>query len=528
MSLEHSHPHDHAEEHRRMRRADEMIPVVSFLAGSRRGDTLRLGGASLTIGTDVTSDIRLPDDTEPLPLGHHATLVRRGRTYQIVAAPGAGVWVNGEQVSELVLASGDVLEVGRDGSVLRFRLYPGGAGPYKSLPEIFADCAECARAEQGALRKAGTLARVVPRELATQTTRRFRILTVTALAIVAITTGMTARRNVLLERELLSEIERFEGVSDLVGNARASMVSDQELTEVLSQLRTTSERVEVLEAASTATSRVIAAAGGAIVFLQGSYHFVDPGTERPLRLILGPDGRPMRNPQGHPALSLDGDGPPLEIFLTGTGFVATAEGLVLTNRHVALPWEFDDAAKGILESGFEPRWGRFQAFLSGREEPHAVDVVVASDEADLAVLQMTDIVGEVPHINLAIEPPAPGDAIIVMGYPLGLRALMARSDESFVTELRQDGVTDFFEQARRIAVAGFMQPLATRGIVGQVTTASIVYDAETTSGGSGGPVIDLDGNVVAVNMAILPEFGGSNLGVPSGDALALIRRARGD
>ena len=82
--------------------------------------------------------------------------------------------------------------------------------------------------------------------------------------------------------------------------------------------------------------------------------------------------------------------------------------------------------------------------------------------------------------------------------------------------------------AQRIAEAGFMEPLATRGIVGQVTTASIVYDAETTSGGSGGPVIDLNGRVVAVNMAILPEFGGSNLGVPAADALALIRLARGD
>ena len=33
-------------------------------------------------------------------------------------------------------------------------------------------------------------------------------------------------------------------------------------------------------------------------------------------------------------------------------------------------------------------------------------------------------------------------------------------------------------------------------------------------GGSGGPVLALDGKVVAVNAAILPEFAGSNLGVP--------------
>lgn len=66
-------------------------------------------------------------------------------------------------------------------------------------------------------------------------------------------------------------------------------------------------------------------------------------------------------------------------------------------------------------------------------------------------------------------------------------------------------------------------PLATVGVVGQVTSGSVVYDAETTHGGSGGPVLSLDGQVLAVNMAILPEFGGSNLGVPASEALRLLR-----
>ena len=43
----------------------------------------------------------------------------------------------------------------------------------------------------------------------------------------------------------------------------------------------------------------------------------------------------------------------------------------------------------------------------------------------------------------------------------------------------------------------------------------------TTHGGSGGPVIGLDGRVVAVNSAIIPEFTGSNLGVPAAEAMRL-------
>ncbi len=528
MNHEHGHIHDPGREHRRLRSEGDLVPVVVFLSGSRRGHTLRLSGDRLTIGTDPSSDVRLPEDTEPLPLPHHATLLPRGRSYEIVAAPGAAVWVNGERVERLVLASGDVLEVGRDGSLLRFRLYPPGSAQYKTLPEIFSDCVECARAERGALRRAGMLARVVPRELATRTTRRFRILTVLAIVVVASTTAMTARRSAQLQRQLLTEIERLDGMAAFVDRARDPLVGDAELGEVIDQLRATSDRVEALEAMSTANARVIANAAGAVIFLQGSYHFVEPESGRPLRMMLGPSGQPLRNPLGYPALSLDGDGPPLEIFVTGTGFVASPEGLVMTNRHVALPWDFDDAATGLVQGGFVPEWVRFVAFLSDGGAPYEVEVIVTAEEADLAVVQLRDVVRGVRHLELAAEAPAPGDPIIVMGYPLGLRALMARSDAAFISSLQQEGVTDFFDQARRIARAGFMQPLATRGIVGQVTTASVVYDAETTSGGSGGPVLNLDGEVVAVNMAILPEFGGSNLGVPAAAARALIRLARGD
>ena len=42
----------------------------------------------------------------------------------------------------------------------------------------------------------------------------------------------------------------------------------------------------------------------------------------------------------------------------------------------------------------------------------------------------------------------------------------------------------------------------------------LVYDAETTSGGSGGPVFGPDGTVVGVNFAVTRDFGGSNFGVP--------------
>ena len=68
--------------------------------------------------------------------------------------------------------------------------------------------------------------------------------------------------------------------------------------------------------------------------------------------------------------------------------------------------------------------------------------------------------------------------------------------------------------AERLSESEFIRPLSSRGIVGQITAATVVYDADTTHGGSGGPVLDINGEVVAVNTAIIPEYGGSNFGVP--------------
>ncbi len=175
--------------------------------------------------------------------------------------------------------------------------------------------------------------------------------------------------------------------------------------------------------------------------------------------------------------------------------------------------------------GFEGRMTRFVAYLPGVAEPFDLELVSASEEADLAVLCCVGT-GGADYLPLAEGPPEPGEPVLVIGFPLGIRALMARTDAEFVEGLRDAGITDFWEVAERMSRAGHVTPLASRGIVGQVTTQNVVYDAETTSGGSGGPVLSLDGLVVAINAAILPEFGGSNLGVPAARARELLSAVR--
>ena len=238
------------------------------------------------------------------------------------------------------------------------------------------------------------------------------------------------------------------------------------------------ERVAALEARSDAGQRVIAAAAKSVIFLQGSYGFVDREDGRPLRRVLGPTGRPVTDRQGNPMLSVSGSGPVLERLFTGTAFVATEDGLLLTNAHVAVPWKFDEPAKAFVELGLIPVMRRQIGYLPATEAPFEVELVLASEDADVAVLRCSGATGLVPPFPLADTPARPGEEVFVLGYPTGIRALLARTNEAFVDSLVGNSPPDFWTLARSLSEAGHIAPLATRGIVGQATLDRVVYDAE--------------------------------------------------
>jgi S1-C subfamily serine protease len=83
-------------------------------------------------------------------------------------------------------------------------------------------------------------------------------------------------------------------------------------------------------------------------------------------------------------------------------------------------------------------------------------------------------------------------------------------------------VNDTRALLRELAGLRLVRPVVTQGALNDVTPGKLVYDAETTSGGSGGPVFGPDGTVIGVNFAITRDFDGSNFGVPIRFARALL------
>ncbi|NNG15760.1 MAG: trypsin-like serine protease [Gemmatimonadales bacterium] len=507
-------------------RSSDTIPVIAHLSGARRGTSERLSGAVVWLVLGDQSTVYATSDEAPS--SYDAELSRRGQSYELTAVAGREIWVNGERTERLVLASGDVIEIGKGGPVIRFRLYPLERGTAKSVGEVFSDCWACARHESGgALHRAAVFLAGVPMGLATQTSRSVRLSLLAALMLLVAATVVLAGRTVLLERRLAEEQAQVSAMAALLEKSRDNPASEAELKRMLAEVRDSmtaaTERLGALEQRSEAPSRVIAAATRATVLLLGSYGFVDSASGDSLRITLAPGATPIPGPNGDPPpVTPERPGPVFEVRYTGTGFIASSNGLILTNRHVAVPWEFDEAAAGIIAQGFTPVMRRFIAYMPGVEKPFDVQTVRVSDEADLALLRGSAVADSIVALHLSIAPVHPGQEVIVLGYPLGIRALMARTGATFVQQLLSEGDVDFWTAAERLSARGFIAPLASRGIIGQVTPQTVVYDAQTTHGGSGGPVLSTAGEVVAINSAILAGFGGSNIGVPAKQARRLL------
>ena len=349
------------------------------------------------------------------------------------------------------------------------------------------------------------------------------------MVILAMATVTLWISNIRLERRLEGESARVQGLSDLVEQVEQGRITSQDFEAARADLEgvisDTEARVRSLEAAAGARERVIDEASRSVGFVLGSYGFIDRATSLPLRYFVGQGRGPLLMPDNMQLVTTDGDGPFVRSFFTGTAFVATRGGLLITNRHVVRPWEYDADAQFALQAGFAPDPQRLIGYLPGVEEPFDIEIIAASNDADLALVRAAQTIVMPESLGISETPPDRGDEVVVLGYPAGVEALLARADPAFAEGLLSRGPVTFWEVGRALAIGGYIEPLATQGIIGQITETTIVYDAETASGGSGGPVVGLDGRVVAVNVAVLARFSGSNLGVPASHVLNLLRTA---
>ena len=204
--------------------------------------------------------------------------------------------------------------------------------------------------------------------------------------------------------------------------------------------------------------------------------------------------------------------PALRVRSSGTGFLI-GNGLVATNRHVAEPWYGDAESEALIHRGASATLESFVVFFPGSPTPVTLLPASVSKTSDLAILrtESCDAVRDLPVLPLARAVGSPGQVVMLIGYPMGIAGMVAKSPTRVYERLayRKNDIS----AAKDLAALSLIRPSVTYGHLGDVINDELIYDAPTAHGGSGGPVFNARGEVIGVNFAYMDGFSGSTLGI---------------
>jgi S1-C subfamily serine protease len=216
--------------------------------------------------------------------------------------------------------------------------------------------------------------------------------------------------------------------------------------------------------------------------------------------------------------------PAIRARVSGTGFLV-ADALLATNRHVAEPWYGDPDAEALIHRGATAMLESVVVFFPGSPTPINLLPAAVSPTSDLAVLRMENATTapRLAVLPLAKSPGVPGDLVTVVGYPMGIAGMVAKSPNGIYERLayRHNDIT----AASELAALSLIRPSATCGHLGDVVGDKLIYDAPTAHGGSGGPVFNSKGEVIGINSAYMDGFSGGTLGISVDSLRPLIKAA---
>ena len=207
--------------------------------------------------------------------------------------------------------------------------------------------------------------------------------------------------------------------------------------------------------------------------------------------------------------------PEIRARISGTGFLV-GNSLVATNRHIA---------ERLIRSGATPIVETLVISFPGWSTPVRLSHASVSKSYDLALLRAEDSEGlrRLPALLLAKTPASAGQFIDVIGYPMAIAGMIAKSPAGIHGRFVHRPYD--IHMVSELAAESLIRPFSTCGHVGDVIDGRLIYDAPTAHGGSGGPVFNSKGEVIGINSAYVDGFSAGSIGISIESLRALLQEA---
>jgi DNA-binding response OmpR family regulator len=302
-----------------------------------------------------------------------------------------------------------------------------------------------------------------------------------------------------------------------------STSSGPSLSDLDDRLKQTYSRIGKLESESRIAQEIVRDYSNSVCLIYAIVGFHERSSGARLKFAgIDANGRPVVDGKGNVVVTTEGGSRPVQLHVFGSGFLIDSAGHILTNHHVLEPWWHNAAEIPVPTETFEPKIESLWAYFPGYQAPMALHVQRVVEDFDLGLASVELPQNPPRPIALEQQTAVSGSPVVLIGYPTGVEGILARIDDGALKSIAQLVGNDTEGLVQELGRRKLIRPLVTQGHLGVVGADRLVYDAQTTHGGSGGPVFNTSGKVIGVNFAILSDFSGSNFAVPIGRAAKIV------
>jgi DNA-binding response OmpR family regulator len=324
-----------------------------------------------------------------------------------------------------------------------------------------------------------------------------------------------------LRSEILTQGQLLERAQEL--RNKASTSAGASLTDLDNRLKQTDARIGKLENESRIAQDIVRDYSNSVCLIYAIVGFHDRKSGARLSFAgVDAEGNPIADEKGNVVVTTEGGTRPVYLHVFGSGFLIDNAGHILTNHHVLEPWWHNAKAIPVPMDTFEPKIVSMWAYFPGNETPLAMHVNRVNEDFDLGLASVDLPQNHPKPVGIEQQAAISGSPVVLIGYPTGVEGILARIEEPALKRIAQAVGNDTEGLVQELGRRKLIRPLVTQGHLGVVGPDRLVYDAQTTSGGSGGPVFNASGKVIGVNFAILSGFSGSNFAVPISRAANMV------